>query len=366
MTLNYLHGTPTAVGVIKANPEDFVVVEDLGYSADGEGEHLLVRIRKVGANTRFVAEALAKYLGIHQRDMSYAGMKDRHAVTEQTLCFRLPGNAMPDLRGFSLEGVDILQVVRHKRKLRIGALAGNAFRLVIRQISDRDAVETRLVQVRDAGAPNYFGEQRFGRGGNNLVMAEKWARNEIIIRDRNKRSLMLSAARSALFNQVTSARLQQQGSLTQVLNGDALQLTGRGSWFVAQPDELAESQRRVEQHALRITAPLPGRGQPGPQADALAFEQQALPGRGQPGPQADALAFEQQALADESLLLGLIEREKVDAARRAMLVVPRDMQWGWWDDVTLELSFWLPAGSFATSVVRELLTQTDSPDQPDE
>ncbi|KNH31824.1 tRNA pseudouridine(13) synthase TruD [Pantoea agglomerans] len=346
MMLNYLYGTPVASGVIKANPEDFVVVEDLGYGADGEGEHLLVRIRKVGANTRFVAEALAKYLGIHQRDMSYAGMKDRHAVTEQTLCFRLPGNVMPDLRGFELEGVEILQAVRHKRKLRIGALAGNAFRLIIRQISDRDAVETRLAQIRDAGVPNYFGEQRFGRGGNNLVMAEKWARNEIIIRDRNKRSLMLSAARSALFNQVTSARLQQQGGLTQVLKGDALQLTGRGSWFVAQPDELAESQRRVDQHELRITAPLPGRGEPGPQADALAFEQQAL--------------------ADETLLLGLIEREKVDAARRAMLVVPRDMQWSWWDDVTLELAFWLPAGSFATSVVRELLTHADSPDQIDE
>ncbi|MFV9670114.1 tRNA pseudouridine(13) synthase TruD [Pantoea sp. ARC607] len=346
MNLTYLHGAPAASGVIKAKPEDFVVVEDLGYGPDGEGEHLLVRIRKVGANTRFVAEALAKYLGVPARDLSYAGMKDRHAVTEQTLCFRLPGNTMPDLRGFALEGVEILQAVRHKRKLRIGALAGNAFRLVIREISDRDAVETRLAQICAAGVPNYFGEQRFGRGGNNLAMAQKWARNEITLRDRNKRSLMLSVARSALFNQVTSARLQQQGGLTQVLNGDALQLTGRGSWFVAQPDELAESQRRVNQHELRITAPLPGRGEPGPQAEALAFEQQAL--------------------ADATLLTGLLEREKVDAARRAMLVVPRDMQWHWQDAATLALAFWLPAGSFATSVVRELLTYADSPDQPDE
>jgi tRNA pseudouridine13 synthase len=344
--LHYLHGVPAATGVIKANPEDFVVVEDLGYGADGEGEHLLVRIRKVGANTRFVAEALAKYLGIHQRDMSYAGMKDRHAVTEQTLCFRLPGNAMPDLRGFALEGVEILEVARHKRKLRIGALAGNAFRLVIRQISDRDAVETRLTQIRDAGVPNYFGEQRFGRNGNNLIMAEKWARNEIVMRDRNKRSLLLSAARSALFNQVTSARLQQQGGLSQVMSGDALQLTGRGSWFVAQPEELDALQARVDQHQLRITAPLPGCGEAGPQADALAFEQQAL--------------------AEATLLLSLITRERVDAARRAMLVVPRDLCWNWWDEVTLEMSFWLPAGSFATSVVRELLTQTDALDNIDE
>lgn len=344
--LHYLHGVPAATGVIKANPEDFVVVEDLGYGADGEGEHLLVRIRKVGANTRFVAEALAKYLGIHQRDMSYAGMKDRHAVTEQTLCFRLPGNAMPDLRGFALEGVEIIEVARHKRKLRIGALAGNAFRLVIRQISDRDAVETRLTQIRDAGVPNYFGEQRFGRNGNNLIMAEKWARNEIVMRDRNKRSLLLSAARSALFNQVTSARLQQQGGLSQVMSGDALQLTGRGSWFVAQPEELDALQARVDQHQLRITAPLPGCGEAGPQADALAFEQQAL--------------------AEATLLLSLITRERVDAARRAMLVVPRDLCWNWWDEVTLEMSFWLPAGSFATSVVRELLTQTDALDNIDE
>ncbi|MGK3144253.1 tRNA pseudouridine(13) synthase TruD [Pantoea sp. C2G6] len=346
MSLTYLHGKPAATGIIKASPDDFVVVEDLGYGADGEGEHLLVRIRKVGANTRFVAEALAKYLAIHPRDMSYAGMKDRHAVTEQTLCFRLPGNAMPDLRGFALEGVEILAAVRHKRKLRIGALAGNAFRLIIRQVSDPAAVEARLAQIRDAGVPNYFGEQRFGRGGNNLVMAEKWARNEIVIRDRNKRSLMLSAARSALFNQVTSARLQQQGGLTQVLNGDALQLTGRGSWFVAQPDELAALQQRVDQHELRITAPLPGRGEAGPQAEALAFEQQAL--------------------AEATPLLSLIERERVDAARRAMLVVPRDLHWHWRDEATLEMAFWLPAGSFATSVVRELIAHGDALDQIDE
>ena len=153
--------------MIKASPEDFVVIEDLGYPYDGEGEQLLVRIRKIGCNTRFVAEAIAKFLGVHQRDLSYAGMKDRHAVTEQTLCFRVPGTAMPNLAGFQLEGVEILQVIRHKRKLRTGALAGNAFRLVVRQVSDRAQVESRLQRIQQQGVPNYFGEQRFGRGGNN-------------------------------------------------------------------------------------------------------------------------------------------------------------------------------------------------------
>ncbi|MDL4912954.1 MAG: tRNA pseudouridine(13) synthase TruD [Enterobacterales bacterium endosymbiont of Blomia tropicalis] len=346
MILHHLHGAPTATGVIKANPEDFVVVEDLGYDADGEGEHLLVRIRKTGANTRFVAEALAKYLGVHVRDLSYAGMKDRLAVTEQTLCFRLPGNAMPDLCGFALEGVEILAAMRHKRKLRIGALAGNAFRLVIRQISQRDAVEQRLAAIRDAGVPNYFGEQRFGHNGNNLKMAQQWARDDIRLRDRHKRSLILSAARSALFNQVTSARLQQHGGLTQVLNGDALQLAGRGSWFVVQAEEREASQKRVDQHELRITAPLPGRGEAGPQAEALAFEQHTL--------------------ADSAELLALLDRERVDAARRAMLAVPRDLRWTWRDDATLEMQFWLPAGSFATSVVRELVNNADGNASVDE
>lgn len=335
--LTWLHGEPPSTGIIKAAPEDFVVIEDLGYAPDGEGEQLLVRIRKSGCNTRFVAEALAKFLRIPQRDLSFAGMKDRHAVTEQTLCFRLPGKEMPDLSAFSLEGCEILEAVRHKRKLRTGALAGNAFRLVIRHITQRQEMERRLEKIRDAGVPNYFGEQRFGRAGHNLIMAQQWACGEIQVRDRNKRSLILSAARSVLFNLVTSDRLRRQGNLTDVMAGDALQLTGRGSWFVAQPDELPVLQQRVLNNELRVTAPLAGRGEEGAQLAALAFEQQSM------------------AAAAE--LITLLERERVEAARRAMLVIPRDMRWNWQDDATLEIAFWLPAGSFATSVVRELLQQ---------
>ncbi|MBA0035594.1 tRNA pseudouridine(13) synthase TruD [Pantoea sp. BIGb0393] len=334
--LHYLHGVPNASGVIKANPEDFVVIEDLGYPYDGEGEQVLVRIRKIGCNTRFVAEAIAKFLKVPVRDLSYAGMKDRHAVTEQTLCFRVPGNAMPNLAGFQLEGVEILQVIRHKRKLRTGALAGNAFRLIVRQISDRSDVETRLQQIQQRGVPNYFGEQRFGRGGNNLTQAKLWAEDKFRPRDRSMKGILLSAARSQLFNQLTSARLQRDGALDRVQAGDALQLAGRGSWFVAQAEELAELQQRVDNHELRITAPLAGRGELGTQGEVLAFEREQLASSGD--------------------LLALLDRERVDASRRAVLVVPKDLRWSWWDDVTLEMQFWLPAGSFATSVVRELLS----------
>ncbi|QHM93582.1 tRNA pseudouridine(13) synthase TruD [Kosakonia sacchari] len=332
--LTFLHGKPGASGVLKANPEDFVVVEDLGFEPDGEGEHILVRILKNGCNTRFVADALAKFLKIHAREVSFAGQKDKHAVTEQWLCARVPGNAMPDLSAFQLEGCKVLEYARHKRKLRLGALQGNAFTLVLREISDRADVDARLQAIVEKGVPNYFGAQRFGIGGSNLQGALRWAQSDAPVRDRNKRSFWLSAARSALFNQIVSERLKKT-DFNQVVDGDALQLAGRGSWFVATREEQAELQTRVEAKALMITA--------------------SLPGSGEWGTQRDALAFEQQAVADAPQLQALLVREKVEAARRAMLLYPQKLSWNWWDDVTVELRFWLPAGSFATSVVRELI-----------
>ncbi|MEJ8322725.1 tRNA pseudouridine(13) synthase TruD [Kosakonia sacchari] len=332
--LTFLHGKPVASGVLKANPEDFMVVEDLGFEPDGEGEHILVRILKNGCNTRFVADALAKFLKIHAREVSFAGQKDKHAVTEQWLCARVPGNAMPDLSAFQLEGCKVLEYARHKRKLRLGALQGNAFTLVLREVSDRADVDARLQAIAKKGVPNYFGAQRFGIGGSNLQGALRWAQSDAPVRDRNKRSFWLSAARSALFNQIVSERLKKT-DFNQVVDGDALQLAGRGSWFVATCEEQAELQTRVEAKALMITA--------------------SLPGSGEWGTQRDALAFERQAVADTPDLQALLVREKVEAARRAMLLYPQKLSWNWWDDITVELRFWLPAGSFATSVVRELI-----------
>lgn len=337
--LTWLYGQPQARGVLKANPEDFVVVEDLGFTPDGEGEHLLVNIRKNGCNTQFVADFLAKFAGIHARSVSYAGLKDRHAVTEQWFCLHLPGKESPDFTQFALEGCEVLQAVRHLRKLRIGTLQGNHFTLVLRHISERQDVEQRLQAIAAGGVPNYFGSQRFGRGGNNLVMARRWARDEIRVKERSKRSFYLSASRSALFNVIASQRLANQQQRT-VLEGDALQLAGRGSWFVAKPDELVSLQQRLDDGELLITAPLPGDGEPGTVGEALKFEQQCL--------------------AEQQELLTLLRRERVEPARRALLLQPQKLLWNWWDDVTVELRFWLPAGSFATSVVREIIQQDNS------
>ncbi|MCL2896395.1 tRNA pseudouridine(13) synthase TruD [Brenneria tiliae] len=332
--LTWLHGKPQASGALKSTAEDFTVIEDLGFQPDGEGEHILTRVRKRGCNTQFVAEALAKFARIPARAVSYAGLKDRHAVTEQWFCLHIPGKETPDFSRFTLEGCEVLEFARHRRKLRIGALQGNDFTLILRQISDRAAVDARLLRIARDGVPNYFGSQRFGKGGNNLEQARLWANNDIRVKERAKRGFYLSASRSALFNQVASIRLAQQRAKT-LLCGDALQLTGRGSWFVARPDELAALQARLDAGELQVTAPLPGDGALGTQDDALRFEQQSLVG--------------------QETLLSLLQRERVDPARRAVLLYPRQMRWDWQDEVTVELKFWLPAGSFATSVVREIM-----------
>lgn len=336
--LTWLYGKPLSNGTLKANPEDFIVEEDLGFEPDGEGEHLLVRIRKTGCNTQFVAEQLARFAGVHPRSVSYAGLKDRHAVTEQWFCVHLPGKETPDLSRFDVEGCQVVRHARHLKKMRIGTLKGNAFTLVLRNLTDLADIEQRLGKIVTQGVPNYFGVQRFGRGGNNLVQAARWARDEIRVKERPKRSFYLSASRSALFNIVASQRLAQD-LMQQAMLGDALQLSGRGSWFVAKEEELESVQSRIASGELLITAPLPGDGPLGSQQDAEAFEQRCI--------------------EDQAVLLSLLKRERVDPARRAIMLHPQNIAWQAIDSATLELKFWLPAGSFATSLVRELMGQSE-------
>ncbi|EKT67518.1 tRNA pseudouridine(13) synthase TruD [Providencia alcalifaciens] len=337
MNVQYLHGKPLSSGTLKSIPEDFVVKEDLGFELDGEGEHVMVRVEKTGCNTLFVAEQLAKFAKISARAVSYAGLKDRHAVTEQWFCLQMPGKDTPDFSAWQLEGCRVLAVTRQRRKLRIGSLKGNQFEITLRDITNADDVEQRLQKVAKLGVPNYFGEQRFGRDGQNLVQARRWANQEITVRERNKRSFYLSAARSAMFNDIASARIANNTAQYAML-GDALQLTGRGSWFVATAEELDSLQARLQSSELSVTAPLPGDGDLGTQEDALDFEIHCLEQNYQP-------------------FMALMKNERVSPARRAVLVKPQNLQWKWLDSSTVKLDFFLNSGSFATSVVREIINQ---------
>jgi len=186
---------------IRSVPEDFRVEEALGFDADGEGPHVMLTVEKREANTHWVAEQLARHAGITGREVGYAGLKDRHAVTVQHFTLNLDRRPEPDWTALAGSGIKVLKSARHRRKLKTGALEGNRFRLVLRDLSGPvDALLPRLQAIRAHGVPNYFGEQRFGRGAANLEKAEAALSGRLRIHDRRLFSLLLSTARSLILN----------------------------------------------------------------------------------------------------------------------------------------------------------------------
>lgn len=330
--LQYLYGKPQQCARLKAEFSDFIVREELGYDLSGEGEFVAVKIRKTNANTLFVGEKLAAFAGISAKNMSYAGLKDRHAVTEQWFCLHLAGKETPDFSTFSLEGVEILEVTRHNRKIRVGSLQGNHFEILLRDLSESAVLNERLQQLAQHGFPNYFTEQRFGRDGHNLTQALRWANGEIQVKDRKKRSFYLSAARSELFNLIVSQRIADGLSQT-VISGDVLQLQGSHSWFVAQADELTALQVRLAQNDVGLTAPLIG-------SKELASQDQAL-------------AREQAVVAQHQALVELMHKEQLQNARRLMVAKAQHFTWQF-EAEGLRLQFYLDSGSYATALVREV------------
>jgi len=331
MDLAYLQKTPPKqTALLKAECADFVVKEQLGYDMSGDGEFVAVKVRKTDCNTLFVGEQLAKFAGISARNMSYAGLKDRKAVTEQWFSLQMPGQPTPDFSQFSLDGVEILDVTRHQRKIRIGSLQGNHFEILLRNAEKTDELEVRLNFLAKNGFPNYFTEQRFGRDGNNLTQALRWANGEIKVKDRNKRSFYLSAARSEMFNLILSKRMELNLA-QQILVGDVLQLNGSHSWFVVdESEDLAQLQQRLTQQDVLLTAPLIGEEEK------------------------SAVDFEHEIFAQHQALFALMRQERMKAARRPILIHPQYFQWQF-EPNGLRLQFALPAGSYATALIRELV-----------
>ena len=331
MDLAYLQKTPPKqTALLKAECADFVVKEQLGYDMSGDGEFVALKVRKTDCNTLFVGEQLAKFAGISARNMSYAGLKDRKAVTEQWFSLQMPGQPTPDFSQFSLEGVEILDVTRHQRKIRIGSLQGNHFEILLRNTEETDELKVRLDFLAKNGFPNYFTEQRFGRDGNNLAQALRWANGEINVKDRNKRSFYLSAARSEIFNLIVSKRMELDLA-QQILVGDVLQLNGSHSWFVVnESEDLAQLQQRLAQQDVLLTAPLIGEEEK------------------------SAVDFEHEIFAQHQALFALMRQERMKAARRPILMQPQQFQWQF-EPNGLRLQFDLPAGSYATALIRELV-----------
>lgn len=324
------HGAPAAEAVVRACAEDFVVEEDLGFAPAGAGAHLLLRVRKTGANTPWVARELARLVRCRPQEVGYAGLKDRRAVATQW--FSVPRPRAPlELVSMRGEGFEVLEAQAHSRKLPRGALAGNRFAVRLRAADGAwlaERLAPRLAAIAARGVPNYFGPQRFGRDGANLdPVAGDLARLPAA-----ERGFRLSAARSVVFNAVLAARVGD-GSWERVVAGDLANLDGRGSIFAVESvdETLAARCSRLEIHP---TGPLWGAGEPRTGAGVRALE-----GR---------IGAEFATECALCVAAGMTQERRSLRLRVAELecVVESD---------AVVLRFRLTRGSFATAVLRELI-----------
>lgn len=226
-------------GRIKATFEDFVVEELPAYEPSGAGEHVFVRITKTDLTTLEAVKRVARALGCDSREAGFAGMKDRHGVTTQTLSLHAPRGVAPDelasrARGMAIEGVTVLAATPHGNKLKPGHLAGNRFAITVRDVPRErvDEVEKSLGGVARLGVPNAFGAQRFGRERDNASRALAWLRGEAEgPRDPRMQRLLWSAVQSAVFNAVLDSRVSD-GTWATPLEGDLLKLRSSGGLFL--------------------------------------------------------------------------------------------------------------------------------------
>lgn len=304
-----------ASATLKLLNEDFIVTELPQQLPSGEGEHIWLDVEKNGANTAFVAQQLAEVAGVQERDVGYAGLKDRYAITRQWFSIYLPKGETPDLARLQHPEFKVLSQSRHVKKLRPGDLQGNRFRIVLRDVTGgRDATEANLQAVASQGVPNYFGAQRFGFEGGNVEQGRAMLAREIRVRNPKKKGIYLSAVRSFVFNEVLALRIRQ------------------GLWGKTLPGDVMDE-------AGRPTGPLWGRGR------VITTDQ--------------AQALEMGVAERHATLCDGMEHAGLDQARRALVASPVDMSWDWPQADQLVLTFSLPAGNYATSVLNEILRTTE-------
>ena len=330
----YANKSPTLNGKIRTSPEDFKVDEKFAFNFTGEGEHALIHIEKTDTNTDWLARQIAEVSGLKKGDISYAGLKDRKAVTTQWFSVWLPGKPDPDWSLLNSENIKVLDSCRHNRKLRRGSLLGNQFTLIVRDIEgDASDLEQRMNIIKQDGVPNYFGEQRFGIDGQNLIKAEIMFAGKRE-KDRFKRSIYLSAARSSMFNEVLSQRVEMN-KWAKGISGDVMLLDNSHSYFLA--TEIDETiNQRLKEHDIHPSGPLWGRGE--------------LLSKGAVGEMENQLPSKFEVFD-----VGL-KNARLDQDRRSLRLSVKDLEWRYEkDNKLLYLSFFLPAGGYATSVLREIV-----------
>jgi len=331
--------TPLVKGVLRHEAADFRVDEQLGFDLDNEGEHLWLHVQKTDNNTDWVSRLLARMAGVQNRDVGFAGLKDRYAITTQWFSVPDTHEKLDFKPGPIEEGIEILACQRHTRKLRRGGLKGNRFAIRVREAEgDSSELERTLDEIRATGVPNFFGEQRFGRGGRNVSKARDMFDRKYRPRNKHEKGILLSAARSELFNRVLAERVRQ-GNWNQALEGDVFQLEGSNSIFTSEQIDQTILDRLIEGD-IHPTGPMWGRG------SLLSGD--------------TVRALEQGVAEQEPVLIEGLENAGLKQERRALRFLVPDLSVTQEDSQAYVFEFTLPSGTYATSLLRELVEYRDS------
>jgi tRNA pseudouridine13 synthase len=341
---------PGIGGVLRTTPDDFFVDEEPAYLPSGEGEHVFVKLEKRGLTTQMAVERIAKALAVKPRDIGVAGMKDRHAVTRQWIS--LPPPTQPDaVRALVLEDISILDVVRHPHKLRTGHVRANRFRLRVRGCSDDAVARATAILARLAqppGTPNWYGEQRFGRDGDNAARGRAIVDGEGFPRDRKLARLLVSALQSEMFNTWLTARMADE-LYTTVLAGDVLHKVGGGMFTSEDP---AIDTPRLVAGEVALTGPMFGDNMRWPPdgSPAAAREDAILAANGLGRASfANVRAIAEGTRRDATIAVGEPTVTAVDEhGTVASPALPGGAE-------SIEVTFSLPGGAYATAVMRELM-----------
>lgn len=331
------------LGVIKRQPDDFVVEEIPAYLPCGEGEHLYLWIEKRDLSAEQLLKQIARATGVAQQDIGCAGMKDRRAITRQWVS--IPAKAEDQVDTIASDQVQVLERRRHGNKLRTGHLQGNRFSILVREPESENSpvsgatprLDGVLGQIARWGFANYYGDQRFGRDGETLQLGLDlisgrctpkvipYARRRFLLK------LALSSVQSHLFNLALAARVRD-GLATTVIAGDVMEVAS-GGLFVAE-DATAE-QRRFDAGETMVTGPLFGLKMKSPTGLPAEREQFIL----------------QQVQVSETAFTDY--RDLLPGGRRNYFVRPTSLQMSQ-EPNGVRLQFELPAGVYATTLLEEL------------
>jgi tRNA pseudouridine13 synthase len=347
----YLNHSPIDF-YFKQTPQTFVVEEVPLYPFSNEGEHLILKVRKKNLTTWQMLKIISEQIGVKLRDIGYAGLKDKNALTYQYIS--IPKKFENDVTKLNHLDIKIIEKTYHNNKIKIGHLKGNRFFITLKKVLPINAkkIDSVLKNIEKFGMPNYFGYQRFGTEQNNFELGKKIVQKELKIRDRKKRKLFINAYQSHLFNLWLAKRVE----ISKMVDSfDIKELKD----FINLPTGVLE-ELKSQKHFFKI---LPGDIAKHYPFGRLFFVDDVL---------AEAKRFFNKEISVTGLLAGVktkradgvardIEKDFDDEAidefgdRRYAWVFVEDLKGRYKEEKAwYELSFFLPKGSYATILLEEI------------